>query len=178
MAPQYGILHVPKNTQKRFEALGRTGKHCVRRASGDEGHARASRFHPRLQLLDASKRLELVPGTTRSVRMRDSVFQILLKLFVGALDQEVRVMRLPNQRREVGQAQARNQLLPSRPDQRLLFVTRKFPKRLSRKIRRDASIKFALERKDRQSVPLPEARGWVGAPIEDDVENDLRVAVE
>ena len=28
------------------------------------------------------------------------------------------------------------------------------------------------------SMPLPEAHGWVGADIEDDVENELRVAVE
>src|SRR5271157_5059400 len=94
------------------------------RASGDDGHARASRFHPRLQLLDASKRLELVPWATRGVRVSDGVFQILLKLFVGALDQQVRVVRLQNERREIGQPQARNQLLPSRPDQRLLFVMR------------------------------------------------------
>src|SRR5208282_5336630 len=96
-----------QNTHKKcFEALDRTGKHCVLRASGDDGHARASRFHPRLQILDASKRLELVPRSTRSVRMRDGVFQILLKLFVGALDQQLRVMSLPNERRDLGQANA------------------------------------------------------------------------
>ena len=110
--------------------------------------------------------------------MRDGVFQVLLKLFVGALDQQIRVMSLPNKRRELGQRQAGNKLLPSRPDQRLLFVTRKFPKRLSRKIRRNCSIEFALEPNQRQRMPLPEAHGWVGADIEDDVENDLRVAVE
>src|SRR5271166_3193847 len=157
--------------------LKRTGKQGVRSASCGDRHARTSRFHPRLQLLDASKRLELVARSTRSVRMRDGVFQILLKFFVGALDQHVRVMSLPNKRREIGQRQAGNQLLPSRPDQRLLFVTRKFSKRMSRKIRRNASIKFALERNQRQRVPLPEARGWVGAAIENDGENDLRVAV-
>ena len=57
--------------------------------------------------------------------MRDGVFQILLKFFVGALDQQLLAMSLPNKRREIGQRQAGNQLLPSRPDQ-LLFVTRKF----------------------------------------------------
>src|SRR5208282_4579792 len=76
-----------KHTKKRAESLERTGKQCVPRASGDDCHARTSRFHPRLQLLDASKRLELVARSTRSVRMRDGVFQILLKFFVGALDQ-------------------------------------------------------------------------------------------
>src|SRR5271165_1758949 len=81
-----------------------------------------SQFHPRLQLLDASKRLEFVARSTRSVGLRDGVFQILLKFFVGALDQKLRLMSLPNKRREIGQRQAGYQLLPSRPDQRLLFV--------------------------------------------------------
>src|SRR5208282_4235094 len=167
-----------KHTEKRAESLDRTGKQCVPRASGDDCHAWTSRFHPRLQLLDASKRLELVARSTRSVRMRDGVFQILLKFFVGALDQHVRVMSRPNKRREIGQRQAGYQLLPSRPDQRLLFVTRKSSKRLSRKIRRNHSIEFSLERNQRQRMPLPEANGSVGAAIEDDVENDMRVAVE
>src|SRR5271157_1935109 len=109
--------------------------------------------------------------------MRDGVFQILLKFFVGALDQQLRLMSPPNKRREIGQRQPGNQLLPSRPDQRLLFVTRKFSKRLSREIRRNRSIEFSLLRNQRQRMPLPEANGPVGAAIEDDVENELRVAV-
>ena len=49
--------------------------------------------------------------------MRDGIFQVLLKLFIGALDQQIRVMSLPNKGRELGQRQARNKLLPSGPDQ-------------------------------------------------------------
>ncbi len=42
----------------------------------------------------------------------------------------------------------------------------------------DLSIEIPLEPDQRQRMPLPEAHGWVGADIEDDVENELRVAVE
>ncbi len=83
--------------------------------------------------------------------MRDGVFQVLLKLFIGALDQQIRVMSLPNKGRELGQRQARNKLLPSSPDQRLLFVRRKFPERLSRKIRCNCSIEIPLKFDQRQS---------------------------
>src|SRR5271157_504240 len=139
---------------------------------------RASQFHPRLQLSDASQRCEFIAWAPRGVGMRDGVFQVLLKLFIGALDQQIRVMSLPNKGRELGQRQARNKLLPSGPDQRLLFVRRKFPERLSRKIRCNRSIEIPLKPDQRQRMPLPEAHGWVGADIEDDVENELRVAVE
>src|SRR5277367_5808889 len=137
----------------------------------------ASHFHPRFQLLDTSQRFEFIPWTKRDVRMRDGVFQVLLKLFIGALDQQIRVMSLPNKGRELGQRQARNKLLPSSPDQRLL-VRRKFLERLLRKIRCNRSIEIPLKPDQRQRMPLPEAHGWVGADIEDDVENELRVAVE
>ena len=99
--------------------------------------------------------------------MRDGVFQVLLKLFIGALDQQIRVMSLPNKGRELGQRQARNKLLPSSPDQRLLFVRRKLPECLSRKIRCNCSIEIPLKPDQRQRMPLPEAHGWVGADIED-----------
>ena len=86
-------------------------------------------------------------------------------------------MSLPNKGRELGQRRARNKLLPSSPDQRLL-VRRKVPGRLLRKIRCNCSIEIPLKPDQRQRMPLPEAHGWVGADIEDYVENELRVAVE
>jgi hypothetical protein len=109
--------------------------------------------------------------------MRDGVFQVLLKLFIGALDQQIRVMSLPNKGRELGQRQARNRLLPSSPDQRLLFVRRKLPECLSRKIRCNRSIEIPLKDDQRQRMALLEAHGWVGADIED-VEDELRIAVK
>src|SRR5271165_1985285 len=169
----FGHKKHKKNSSSRSKDL--VNRAC---ATGDDCHARTSRFRPRFQLLDASKRLKLVARSTRSVGMRDGVFQILLKFFVGALDQQLRLMSLPNERREIGQRHAGNQLLPSRPDQRLLVVTREFSKRLSREIRRNGSIEFSLDRNQRQRMPLPEANGSVGAAVEDDVENDPRVAVE
>src|SRR5208282_2938525 len=138
----------------------------------------ASHFHPPLQLSDASQRFEFIPWAAGAVRMRGGVFQVLLKLFIGALDQQTRVMSLPKKGREPGQRQARNKLLPSNPDQRLLFIGQKFTERLSRKIRCNCSIEIPLKFDQRQRMPLPEAHGWVGADIEDDVENELRVAVE
>ena len=78
--------------------------------------------------------------------------------FIDALDQQIRVMSLPNKGRELGQRQARNKLLPSSPDQRLLFVRRKFPERLSRKIRCNCSIEFPLRLVKRASFAL--ALGW------------------
>ena len=42
----------------------------------------------------------------------------------------------------------------------------------------NCSIEIPLKPDQRQRMPLPEAHGWVGADIEDDVENELRVAAE
>ena len=110
--------------------------------------------------------------------MRDGVFEIPLKLFVGALDQQLRLVRLANEWREVSQREPGNQLLPSRPDQQVDGLTSHFDKRPPREIRRNGSIELSLESNQRQGMPLPEAHGGVGVEIEDNVENRLRIAVE
>ncbi len=110
--------------------------------------------------------------------MRDGVFEIPLKLFVGALDQQLRLVRLANEWREVSQREPGNQLLPSRPDQQVDGLTSHFDKRPPREIRRNGSIELSLESNQRQGMPLPEAHGGVCVEIEDNVENRLRIAVE
>ena len=102
--------------------------------------------------------------------MRDGVFQVLLKLFIGALDQQIRVMSLPTKGREVGQRQFQPRSTASRQARGSRTPVAQNPLQL---FDRDSPPPDR-----RQRMPLPEAHGWVGADIEDDVENELRVAVE
>ena len=89
--------------------------------------------------------------------MRDGVFEIPLKLFVAALDRQLRLVSLAKDWREVSQPEPGNQLLPSRPDQQVDGLTPHFDKRPPREIRRNRSIEPSLESNQRQSTPLPEA---------------------